>query len=80
MVVASFGHCGHPCRVFFGGLSYLGASGAQLVAGIVVASTLCLVAVINSAVRVMHMSLTLLVATVEWVGRKQLGEYESPGA
>ncbi len=64
----------------FWGLSYFGASGAQLVAGVVLASTLCLVAVINSAVRAVHMSLTLLVATVEWVGRKQLGEYESPGA
>ncbi len=64
----------------FWGLSYFGASDAQLVAGVVLASTLCLVAVINSAVRVMHVSLTLLIATVEWVGRKQLGEYESPGA
>ena len=60
----------------FWGLRYFGASDAQLVAGVVVASTVCLVAVINSAVRVMHVSLTLLVASVEWVGRKQLGEYE----
>ncbi len=62
----------------FWGLSYFGASGAQIVAGVVVASTVCLVAVINSAVRIMHVSLTLLIASVEWVGRKQLGEYESP--
>ncbi len=64
----------------FWGLSYFGASGAQLVAGVVLVSTLCLVAVINSAVRTMHMSLAVLVGAVEWVGRKRLGEYESPGA
>ncbi len=64
----------------FWGLSYFGASDAQLVAGVVLASTLCLVAVINSAVRTMHMSLAVLVGAVEWVGRKRLGEYESPGA
>ena len=64
----------------FWGLSYSDASDAQLVAGVVVVSTLCLVAVINSAVRTMHVSLTILTAAVEWAGRKQLGEYESPGA
>ncbi len=48
-----------------------------MVAAIVI-STLCLIAVIESAVRAIHAPLLILVATVEWVGRKQLGEYEPP--
>ena len=43
---------------------------------IIVACTLCVIAIINSAVTAIHGALTVVVGTVEWVGRKQLGEYD----
>ncbi len=57
-------------------LSRFGMSQAYVISGTIVVASLCLVAVINSAVTTIHASLALLTATVEWVGRKQLGEYE----
>lgn len=62
----------------FWGLNYFGASDAQFVATMILASTLCLTAVIYTAMRTMHRTLVLLTGAVEWAGRKQLGEYKSP--
>ena len=42
------------------------------------ACTISLIAVIHAALGRIHTSLVLLIATTEWVGRKQLGEYEKP--
>ncbi len=38
----------------------------------------CIVGIISSAVGTMFGALRLLIGTVEWCGRKQLGEYEAP--
>ena len=42
------------------------------------ACTISLIAVIHAAIGRIQTSLVLLIATTEWVGRKQLGEYEKP--
>lgn len=42
------------------------------------ACTISLIGVIHTALGRIHASLVLLIATTEWVGRKQLGEYEKP--
>ena len=42
------------------------------------ACTMSLAAVIHSTLARIHTSLVLLIATTEWIGRKQLGEYEKP--
>ncbi len=55
-------------------------SDGKFVSLIVALSTLSLVWIINSAVGVVHGSLVLLTAATEWVGRKQLGEYDAPDA
>ncbi len=68
--------------VLAGSIWYLDQSSisdGKFVSLIVALSTLILVWIINSAVGVVHGSLVLLTATTEWVGRKQLGEYDAPG-
>lgn len=42
------------------------------------ACTVCIVAVVNSAVTAIHTTLVIVAGAVEWVGRKKLGEYKSP--
>ena len=42
------------------------------------ACTVCIVAVVNSAVTAIHTTLVIVAGAVEWVGRKQLGEYKAP--
>ena len=59
-------------------LKYLGASDTGLIVGFIAVGTLSLVFAIGEFLRVFHLSLTVLTATVEWTGRKQLGEYRSP--
>jgi len=46
----------------------------------IAAATLCLIMVINSGINHLHGSLTIVAGTIEWWGRKQLGEYESQAA
>ena len=55
-------------------------SDGKFVSLIVALSTLILVWIINSAVSAVQVTLVLLIATTEWVGRKQLGEYSAPDA
>lgn len=45
---------------------------------IIITCTLVLIAIINSAVTAIHGAVTIVAAAVEWVGRKQLGEYKEP--
>ncbi len=40
--------------------------------------TACVIATVNTAVTIIHGTLTILIAATEWVGRKQLGEYQEP--
>ncbi len=62
-----------------GGLHYASAPDALAITATLAVSALCVIAVINSGVRAVHASLAVLIAVTEWVGRKQLGEYEPPG-
>ena len=50
----------------------------MLVAFTIALATLILTTTIIYSVRAIYVELTILIATVEWVGRKQLGEYEPP--
>ena len=45
----------------------------------IAAATLCLIAIINSGINHLHQSLVVVVGTMEWFAKKQLGEYERNG-
>ena len=53
-------------------------SGSELVAATMVLSTTLLIYVVNIAVRILWTNLVIISTIIEWVGRKQLGEYEPP--
>ena len=59
-------------------LKSIEASDSTVIAATVAVATLCVLCSIHSAVRSIHVMLTILIAATEWVGRKQLGEYKSP--
>ena len=60
--------------VVFGVLEFL--SPRHLLVGMMVASTLCLIYVVSFWATIIHASINLVSAASEWVGRKQLGEWE----
>ena len=53
-------------------------SGVEFMGAMLILATLVLVATINQIGNVLWTSLAINVSTVEWVGRKQLGEYQPP--
>lgn len=57
-----------------------GVSEGVMITAMVALATLCIVATVNSAADATHASLTILVGALEWIGRKQLGEYVAPEA
>ena len=61
-------------------LIYLEAPEGTMISAMVAVATLCIVATANAAADALHETLAILVSTVEWTGRKQLGEYEKPEA
>ena len=61
------------------GLHYSNASDGLAITATLAVSALCVIAVINSGVKTIHCSLTILTGATEWIGRKQLGEYKPPG-
>ncbi len=60
--------------IFF--LERWGVTTGLMVSVTVGVATLCFVAVLNSAVGVLHGSLMAIVGTIEWFEKKQLGEVE----
>ena len=56
----------------------IGLQEQQVLSVVVVAATLCVIATINSAADAIHGSLVVQISVLEWVGRKQLGEYDRP--
>ena len=72
------------CAAVLGGVLWLliesGASEGVMISAMVAAATLCIVATVNSATDAICAAVAILVGTVEWTGRKQLGEYEKPEA
>ena len=62
-----------------GGLHYANAPDGLAITSTLAVSALCVIAVINSGVKTIHCSLTILTGATEWIGRKQLGEYKPPG-
>ena len=61
-----------------GGLHYANVPDGLAITATLAVSALCVIAVINSGVNAVHATLVVLIGATEWVGRKQLGEYESP--
>lgn len=67
--------------ILWGTLFLLMASGVSnglMISAVVALSALCIIAALHSAAYTIHESLTIIAAVTEWVGRKQLGEYEPP--
>ena len=58
------------------GMVFSGFTGSVLISSTVALSTVCLIVVIRKLGATLHASLVVLVGVTEWVGRKQLGEYE----
>ena len=59
-------------------LEHSNLSDTAKIMGTVGVCTICLVATIVSLANLIRGALVTLVASTEWVGRKQLGEYEPP--
>lgn len=57
-------------------LWYWQAPPGLMVSVTIAVATVCVVATFNAAVTVVHGSLTVVVATLEWFGKKSLGEVE----
>ena len=53
-------------------------SGGELVVASAVLCTAVLVYVLNIAMSILWLNLVIISATIEWVGKKQLREYEPP--
>jgi hypothetical protein len=45
---------------------------------VIISCSLAIMWVVYDAFIILHVSLVLVMSAVEWVGRKQLGEYEPP--
>ncbi len=61
---------------FIVGMTLSGFTGSVLIASTTALSTVCLIVIIREIGVELHTSLVVLVGVTEWVGRKQLGEYE----
>ncbi len=67
--------------VLFGGaytLEQLNMSDSYKMAGVVIVCSLAIINAIISAASYLGSVLTILIGTTEWIGRKQLGEYQQP--
>lgn len=61
-------------------LALSGADGATVISRTIIACTAWISWQLAWEAKVLHLTLVILTSVVEWVGRKQLGEYKPPQA
>ena len=64
----------------FGALQAVGADSLTVISAMIAVAGLGLARIIITVGILIHINLVLNMAVVEWVGRKQLGEYEPPAS